>query len=45
MGNTMLCPKCGGWMYERDDFSVQCDTCNLIIKDGGVYDYSEMEET
>lgn len=34
-------------MEDIDQFGfegIQCDTCGLIIRPGGTYDYSEMEK-
>lgn len=45
--NQGVCPECGGRMYDIDQFGfkgVQCDTCYLIIRPSGEYDFSDMEK-
>lgn len=45
--HQIVCPECGGWMEDIDQFGfdgIQCDTCSLVIRPDGTYNYSETDE-
>ena len=39
--DRMACPKCGGWIYLKDDRNGYCDTCDTYLIDGKLYGYGD----
>ena len=39
--DRMVCPKCGGWIYLKDDRNGYCDTCDTYLIDGKLYGYGD----